>query len=68
MACRNLELANQARKQIVVKYQVEESKLDIIQLDIGDTKSIDSFVKTFAAKWRKADILVNNAGIAFKIG
>lgn len=41
MACGNLELANQARKQIIAKYHVDESNLDIIQLDIEDTKSID---------------------------
>ena len=33
---------------------------------MSDSKSIDTFLKAFGAKWLHADILINNAGIATK--
>jgi short-subunit dehydrogenase len=66
MACRNVSLAEQARTEILTKYNVDPSRLEVMELDIGNSTSIDKFVTNFAAKGIKADVLVNNAATAFK--
>lgn len=42
MACRNVELANKARDEVLAKYP--DSKVHVEQLDVSDTKSIDAFI------------------------
>ncbi|MCP4441074.1 MAG: SDR family NAD(P)-dependent oxidoreductase [Aureispira sp.] len=61
LACRNLEKATKAKKEILGK--VPNANLDIIQLDLGQLESVHSFAKEFLAKYDQLDLLINNAGI-----
>ena len=63
MACRNLEKANQAKKQILS--DLPSSKLDVMPVDLSDFESIKTFAQEFKSKFKRLDILVNNAGILF---
>jgi len=38
-----------------------------MELDISNSKSIDTFVKNFSEKFSKTGILLNNAGMAYKV-
>ena len=75
MACRNVNLANKSRDEILknhsnvlinLYYQVDPNNLYVAELDLSDEQSIDSFVASFQEKFGHADVLVNNAGIATK--
>lgn len=61
LACRNLEKANNAKKEILAK--VPAADLDIIQLDLGSLESVRGFASSFLAKYDQLDLLINNAGI-----
>jgi NAD(P)-dependent dehydrogenase (short-subunit alcohol dehydrogenase family) len=64
MACRNVELANQARDEILAKNP--GSNIHVEQLDVSDPKSIDAFIPLIKQKYQHIDVLVNNAGVAAK--
>ena len=64
MTSRNLEAGKKAFDTIKSTNPNSESILNLEQLDVEDTKSIDSFVENIKAKYEKIDILVNNVGIA----
>ncbi len=64
MACRNVELANQAREEILAKNP--GSSIHVESLDVSDTNSIDAFIPLIKEKYQHIDVLVNNAGIAAK--
>lgn len=64
MACRNVELANKARQEILSRHP--DSKIHVEQLDVSDTQSIDAFIPLVKQKYQHIDVLVNNAGVAAK--
>ena len=64
MTSRNLEAGKKAYDTIKSTNPISESILNLEELDVEDTKSIDSFVENIKAKYGKIDILVNNVGIA----
>ncbi|XP_051969284.1 retinol dehydrogenase 12-like isoform X1 [Xyrauchen texanus] len=61
MACRDLEKAEEARKELM-----EDSgnqNIVINKLDLSDTKSIRAFAELINKEEKKVNILINNAGI-----
>lgn len=63
MACRNLEKANNAKKQILT--ELPSSELEVMTIDLSDFESIKAFAQEFKSKFQRLDILVNNAGVLF---
>jgi NAD(P)-dependent dehydrogenase (short-subunit alcohol dehydrogenase family) len=61
MACRSVEKADRAKKDILETYP--QANLEVIQMDNMDLSSVRSFAKTFNAKYDRLDYLLNNAGI-----
>ena len=61
MACRSLEKANTAKKEILKEH--EGSKLIPMELDLSSLQSITSFVNEFKKQFNAIDVLLNNAGI-----
>ena len=61
LACRNLNKANLAAKEI--RSMVRKAKLEIIQLDLADLASVRGFADTFKSRYDSLDLLINNAGI-----
>ena len=61
MACRNIQKAETARKEILEK--VPGAGLEILQLDLGDLSSVRAFAKAYTDKYDSLDLLINNAGI-----
>lgn len=62
MACRNIELANKSKDQLLSRFS--NAHIHVEQLDVTDKKSIEQFVKTVAEKYKTIDVLINNAGVA----
>ena len=61
MACRDLEKAKKARKQILNCHG--DAKLEIRELDLSSLKSVRSFASEFKSENEKLDLLINNAGV-----
>lgn len=61
MACRSLDKAEQARKQILE--QVPQARLTLIRLDVSDLDSVHKFAQQFGQQCGQLDLLINNAGI-----
>ena len=61
LACRSLERATTAKHKIL--HIVPDASLDIIQLDLGDLKSIKKFATSYKERYQTLDILINNAGV-----
>jgi len=68
LTARNVELGNAAKQEIEQSNDGHEYSVPIrvLELDISDTKSIDSFVDRIHKDFGTIDILINNAGFAFK--
>lgn len=65
-AVRNLKLGEEAVAALNQKYKTSASQLTLQQLDVGDSGSIDNFVKWVKAERdSKFDVLVNNAGFGY---
>jgi NAD(P)-dependent dehydrogenase (short-subunit alcohol dehydrogenase family) len=64
MACRNVELANQAKE--VVQSSHPQASLHVEKLDISNSASIDAFLEVVKQKYAPLHVLVNNAGVAVK--
>lgn len=64
MACRNVELANKSKDELVNKFN--NKNIHVEQLDVTDQKSIQGFVHIVAEKYKTIDVLINNAGVAAK--
>jgi NAD(P)-dependent dehydrogenase (short-subunit alcohol dehydrogenase family) len=61
MACRNLDKAHTAQRQILT--EVPDARTVIIQLDVADLQSVQEFVRQFAEQIGELELLINNAGI-----
>jgi len=61
LACRNLEKANLAAKEI--RSMARKSKFEIIRLDLADLTSVQKFAETFRSEYQSLYLLINNAGI-----
>ena len=61
LACRNINNGKSAKEQILEEHP--NAKIDVMNLDLADLKSIHSFVKKSNEKYGKLDVLLNNAGI-----
>ena len=60
LACRRSEAGIEAVNKL------NRPNVEFMNLDISDSKSIETFANEFNKKYGKLDILVNNAAIAFK--
>ena len=61
MACRNLELAEQAAQDI--RKSSEEGEIIIKKLDLANMASIRAFAEDINNSEEKLDVLINNAGV-----
>lgn len=61
MACRNMEKAENAKKEILNK--VQGADLEVMHLDLNSKKSIANFASSYNQKYSSLDVLINNAGI-----
>ncbi len=61
MGCRNPEKAEKAKNEIITENP--NAKLEIIQLDLADLKSIQRFADELNKKYQQLNILCNNAGV-----
>lgn len=61
LACRDLEKAKEARKQILNWHG--NANLEIQELDLASLESVRSFASEFRSKNEKLDLLINNAGV-----
>ncbi len=61
MACRNLEKAEQVKKEILGINP--KANLDILPLDLSKLSNVREFAKVFNSKYNQLDYLINNAGI-----
>lgn len=63
IGCRSRARGEAAVSRMQALLGDNECKLEIIQLDLTDFKSIEAFSQTFKSKYDHLDILINNAGI-----
>ncbi|MEZ5008453.1 MAG: oxidoreductase [Chitinophagales bacterium] len=61
LACRNLQKAEKAKKDMLEK--VPNANVDIIEIDLSKLNSVRAFAKSFLEKYNQLDLLVNNAGV-----
>ena len=61
IACRSTSRGESALGRI--RESVPASQVALMQLDLGDLASIDTFAESFIAAYQGLDLLVNNAGI-----
>jgi NAD(P)-dependent dehydrogenase (short-subunit alcohol dehydrogenase family) len=61
IAARDTKKSLGAKDQILLEFP--KAKIDLIDLDLGDSKSIDNFVDQFAKLNVNLNILINNAGV-----
>eukprot|EP00730_Choanoeca_flexa_P014400 TRINITY_DN6283_c0_g1_i3.p2 TRINITY_DN6283_c0_g1~~TRINITY_DN6283_c0_g1_i3.p2 ORF type:complete len:245 (+),score=66.73 TRINITY_DN6283_c0_g1_i3:93-827(+) len=60
LVCRNRERAQQAMDEI--QQETGNMDVEIFQVDMADSKAVQSFANEFVASDRPLDVLVNNAG------
>src|SRR5579862_61245 len=61
MACRSTDKAERARQDLLKR--IPDGQVEILQLDLGNLKSVRSFAEAFNNKYDRLDVLMNNAGI-----
>lgn len=61
MACRNLDKAEEARKDILLL--LPKAQIETLTLNLGSLNSIREFSETFKARYPALNVLMNNAGI-----
>jgi NAD(P)-dependent dehydrogenase (short-subunit alcohol dehydrogenase family) len=62
LACRNVQLGNEAVEKI--KSESKNENVTLEQLDLGSLTNTRAFAERILAKWDCLHILVNNAGLA----
>ena len=63
LACRSLDNAKQAIKEIKQDVEVGSAQLHAMELDLQNLASIEKFAKAYKRKFKKLDVLMNNAGV-----
>lgn len=66
MAVRSVERGQQAVKELAKELEGIDAQIDVHELDITKTSSIDAFVEWINEKYRFIDCLFNNAGVMIK--
>lgn len=61
LACRNMEKAETAQRDILAKYP--HAKVQCLPLDTSSLASVRAFAERFAAAHDRCDLLINDAGI-----
>lgn len=61
MACRNMDKANEAAKEI--HREIPEARLETMPLDLGALASVRRFAEDFTRRFNRLDRLINNAGV-----
>ncbi|OIQ37579.1 MAG: short-chain dehydrogenase [Crocinitomix sp. MedPE-SWsnd] len=61
MACRNLEKAEEAKKNVLSEFP--NADIDLMKLDLSSLESVKNFASEFNKKYDKLDLLINNAGV-----
>lgn len=61
IACRSKDKGQRAVERIL--QQQPSAKLDVIELDLCDLKSVAQFSQQFSQRYAQLDILLNNAGV-----
>ncbi|MGW8316597.1 MAG: oxidoreductase [Bacteroidales bacterium] len=61
LATRSVQKGEEARIEILKA--VPEGRIEVMELDLGDLKSVKGFASTFQKKYERLDVLLNNAGI-----
>jgi len=61
LACRNMQKAQAAKKNIIEKYSY--ANVECLEIDLSKLKSVRSFAWNFLKDYSKLDLLINNAGI-----
>ena len=61
LACRDVKMGNQVKKEITRK--TNSSRLEVMHIDTSSQESIREFALTFRHKYRQLDALINNAAI-----
>ena len=61
LASRSLERGEDAKKMILKEQP--DSKIFVMELDLGDMASVRNFAEKFKKQFKRLDILLNNAGI-----
>lgn len=61
MACRTLEKAEKARKNI--EEELEDPHLELMEIDLADLESVEAFAESFRENHDSLEILCNNAGL-----
>jgi len=63
LACRNMELAESIRDELIQSFN--NQKIDLMFLDLASFENIKDFIKDFNQKYAYLDVLINNAGAFF---
>jgi len=61
LGCRSLERGTSAIEEI--KSELPDASLELIQLDLMDWDSIQTFITALKAKYQHIDVLINNAAV-----
>ena len=67
LACRSKERADSAKTELIKELQaagVKSPKLEVMLVDLSDTKSVRKFAAAFKEKHKRLDILVNNGTLS----
>jgi NAD(P)-dependent dehydrogenase (short-subunit alcohol dehydrogenase family) len=61
LACRSVENGEKAKAEILRDHP--EGKIELMELDLADLASVESFASAIKGAYSKIDVLLNNAGI-----
>ncbi|OQO09203.1 hypothetical protein B0A48_06094 [Cryoendolithus antarcticus] len=63
LACRNAERGEEARKNILRSQADCKTVIEVVIIDMSDSKSVIAFAESIAARFDRVDALIANAGI-----